>query len=118
MPAACDLDPGAVSLGVLSKSFGLAGLRVGWVACRDREVIEAMAPMKLKGASKAEAEKTAVDLLTKVGILEKADVFPAKLSGGQQQRVAIARALAMLLTVAGFLPISSANFGYGTASTA
>jgi polar amino acid transport system ATP-binding protein len=54
-----------------------------------------MAPIKLKGASRAEAEKTAVDLLTKVGILEKADVFPAKLSGGQQQRVAIARALAM-----------------------
>ena len=46
MPAACDLDPGAVSLGVLSKSFGLAGLRVGWVACRDREVIEAMAPCR------------------------------------------------------------------------
>jgi len=46
LPAACDLDPGAVSLGVLSKSFGLAGLRVGWVACRDREVIEAMAAVK------------------------------------------------------------------------
>jgi polar amino acid transport system ATP-binding protein len=54
-----------------------------------------LAPIKLKGASKAEAEATANALLTKVGILEKADVFPAKLSGGQQQRVAIARALAM-----------------------
>lgn len=54
-----------------------------------------LAPIKLKGMTKAEADRTAGDLLTKVGILEKADVFPAKLSGGQQQRVAIARALAM-----------------------
>ena len=54
-----------------------------------------LAPIKLKGMSKTEADSTAADLLTKVGILEKADVFPAKLSGGQQQRVAIARALAM-----------------------
>jgi len=54
-----------------------------------------LAPIKLKGVSKAEAEKIATGLLTKVGILDKADVFPAKLSGGQQQRVAIARALAM-----------------------
>jgi aspartate/methionine/tyrosine aminotransferase len=46
LPAACDLDPGAVSLGVLSKSFGLAGLRVGWVACRDRELLTAMATVK------------------------------------------------------------------------
>ena len=46
LPAACDLDPGAVSLGVLSKSFGLAGLRVGWVACRDRELLAAMAAVK------------------------------------------------------------------------
>ncbi len=42
-----------------------------------------------------EAEKIATKLLEKVGIHEKADVFPAQLSGGQQQRVAIARALAM-----------------------
>ena len=54
-----------------------------------------LAPIKLKGMSKAEAGALARRLLDKVGILEKADVFPAKLSGGQQQRVAIARALAM-----------------------
>ena len=54
-----------------------------------------LAPIKLKGMSKTEADATAFGLLTKVDILEKADVFPAKLSGGQQQRVAIARALAM-----------------------
>ncbi len=45
--------------------------------------------------TKEEAEKIAYDLLEKVGIPEKAKVFPGQLSGGQQQRVAIARALAM-----------------------
>ena len=54
-----------------------------------------MAPMRLKKMSKDEAEAIALVLLKKVGISEKAHVFPAKLSGGQQQRVAIARALAM-----------------------
>jgi polar amino acid transport system ATP-binding protein len=54
-----------------------------------------LAPIKLKGMSKDAADGLARKLLDKVGILEKADVFPAKLSGGQQQRVAIARALAM-----------------------
>ncbi|EKO37936.1 MAG: ABC-type polar amino acid transport system, ATPase component, partial [Solidesulfovibrio magneticus str. Maddingley MBC34] len=52
-----------------------------------------LAPIKLKGMAKADADAMASRLLEKVGILEKADVFPAKLSGGQQQRVAIARAL-------------------------
>ena len=54
-----------------------------------------LAPIKLKGMDPTEADAMARRLLDKVGILEKADVFPAKLSGGQQQRVAIARALAM-----------------------
>jgi polar amino acid transport system ATP-binding protein len=54
-----------------------------------------MAPLKLKKVSRKDAEETARRLLTKVGILEKAHVYPAMLSGGQQQRVAIARALAM-----------------------
>lgn len=54
-----------------------------------------LAPMEIKGVSKAEAEKTARVLLEKVGLAAKAEVYPSKLSGGQQQRVAIARALAM-----------------------
>ena len=54
-----------------------------------------LAPIKLKGMDKEEADAMARRLLDKVGILEKADVYPVKLSGGQQQRVAIARALAM-----------------------
>lgn len=49
----------------------------------------------VKGISKDEAEKNAMEQLVRVGIAEKADVYPQKLSGGQQQRVAIARAMAM-----------------------
>ena len=49
----------------------------------------------VKGTPKAEAEKNAMEQLVRVGIAEKADVYPQKLSGGQQQRVAIARAMAM-----------------------
>ena len=54
-----------------------------------------LAPVKVKGLSRAEAEKIAMALLERVGIPEKARAYPAYLSGGQQQRVAIARALAM-----------------------
>jgi glutamate transport system ATP-binding protein len=54
-----------------------------------------LAPMKVKRASRDEAETTARRLLERVGIPQRADSYPANLSGGQQQRVAIARALAM-----------------------
>jgi ABC-type polar amino acid transport system ATPase subunit len=54
-----------------------------------------LAPRKVRGLARAEAERTAMELLTRVGIPEKAGSYPAQLSGGQQQRVAIARALAM-----------------------
>ena len=54
-----------------------------------------LAPRKVKGLSRVEAEKIAMGLLERVGIPDKAGAFPANLSGGQQQRVAIARALAM-----------------------
>ena len=53
------------------------------------------APIKLLHLSREEAEARALGLLKKVGISDKANVYPAMLSGGQQQRVAIARALAM-----------------------
>ena len=53
------------------------------------------APVYVKGVSKAEARKDAKELLKKVGLGDKEDVYPSKLSGGQKQRVAIARALAM-----------------------
>ena len=54
-----------------------------------------LAPMKLKGYSKEDAERKALELLKKVGLVEKKDTYPNKLSGGQKQRIAIARALAM-----------------------
>jgi glutamate transport system ATP-binding protein len=54
-----------------------------------------LAPMQVKGLSKADARARGQKLLERVGISEKADAYPADLSGGQQQRVAIARALAM-----------------------
>lgn len=54
-----------------------------------------LSPTKTKGVSKAEAEAKAYDLLDKVGLRDKSDVYPASLSGGQQQRIAIARGLAM-----------------------
>lgn len=53
------------------------------------------APVLLKKMTKTQAEELAINLLKKVGLQEKADVYPNRLSGGQKQRVAIARALAM-----------------------
>ena len=55
----------------------------------------ALAPMRVRGTKKAEAESIARKYLERVRILDQADKYPAQLSGGQQQRVAIARALCM-----------------------
>jgi ABC-type polar amino acid transport system ATPase subunit len=54
-----------------------------------------LAPVRVKGMSKTEAQEMARDLLVQVGLPDKADSYPLQLSGGQQQRVAIARMLAM-----------------------
>lgn len=54
-----------------------------------------LAPVKVKGKNRAEAEESALKILETVGLSDKASSFPASLSGGQKQRVAIARALAM-----------------------
>jgi len=53
------------------------------------------APRRVKGKSRSDAEAHAMELLTRVGLSEKAKTYPSSLSGGQQQRVAIARSLAM-----------------------
>ncbi|MBD0311924.1 MAG: amino acid ABC transporter ATP-binding protein [Microcoleus sp. T3-bin5] len=53
------------------------------------------APVKVKQVAKDEARQKGLELLEKVGLSDKADVYPSKLSGGQKQRVAIARCLAM-----------------------
>lgn len=58
-----------------------------------RNVMEA--PVQVLKMGKAEAKQKAIEMLTKVGLQDKLDVYPAMLSGGQQQRVAIARALVM-----------------------
>ncbi len=83
-----DINRLRMELGMVFQSFNLFP---------HKTVLEnlTLAPMKLKGLSRAEADEMALKLLDKVGIKEKAHVYPAKLSGGQQQRVAIARALAM-----------------------
>ena len=54
-----------------------------------------IAPIKLLGMSKEDADKKAMELLDKVGLADRADAYPSQLSGGQKQRVAIVRALCM-----------------------
>ena len=54
-----------------------------------------LGPIKVRKTPKAEAEKKAMEILTRVGVEAQAEKYPAQLSGGQQQRVAIARSLAM-----------------------
>ncbi|MBU1040803.1 MAG: amino acid ABC transporter ATP-binding protein [Proteobacteria bacterium] len=83
-----DINRLRMELGMVFQSFNLFP---------HKTVLEnlTLAPIKLKGMNKAEADEIGLKLLDKVGIKEKAHVYPSKLSGGQQQRVAIARALAM-----------------------
>ena len=54
-----------------------------------------IAPMRLQGKSKREAEEYALEMLEKVGLKDRANAYPSALSGGQQQRIAIVRALCM-----------------------
>ena len=67
-----------------------------------------LAPMKLQNKSKEEAEATAMSLLQRVGLADRADAYPSQLSGGQKQRIAIVRALAMTPDVMLFDEPSSA----------
>ncbi len=84
----CDINVVRQNLGMVFQSFNLFPHKTVMGNLT-------MAPLRLKKISKDEAEATALSLLKKVGISDKAHVYPAKLSGGQKQRVAIARALAM-----------------------
>ena len=83
-----ELDKLREKMGMVFQSFNLFP---------NMNVIEniKLAPMQVKGISEPKAEKTALELLEKVGLADRAKQYPSSLSGGQQQRVAIARALAM-----------------------
>ncbi len=82
------LDKLRMKMGMVFQSFNLF---------EHKTVLENViyAPMELLKRSRKEAEKEALELLGKVGMAQKADVYPSSLSGGQKQRVAIARSLAM-----------------------
>lgn len=83
-----NLDSVRTKMGMVFQSFNLFP---------HKSVIEnlTIGPVNVKGVNSKEANETAMKLLERVGLAEKAEEYPRNLSGGQQQRVAIARALAM-----------------------
>ena len=85
---ACDINRLRQQMGMVFQQFNLFP---------HKTVLEniTLAPIKVKGLAADEAKVLAGKLLERVGLPEKADVYPGQLSGGQQQRIAIARALAM-----------------------
>jgi len=84
----CDVNAARRHIGMVFQSFNL------FTHMSARRNVT-LAPMDVKGMPQAEADALAVELLTRVGLSDKIDVYPRQLSGGQKQRVAIARALAM-----------------------
>ena len=83
-----DADPIRRRIGMVFQSFNLFP---------HMSVIDnvAIGPRKVLGASKADAHRDGREMLTRLGLADRADAYPDQLSGGQQQRVAIARSLAM-----------------------
>lgn len=87
-PAKDDLNEFRAKVGMVFQHFNLFPHKTVL-----ENIIEA--PTMVKKVKKEQAIKDGMSLLSKVGLLDKADVYPSKLSGGQKQRVAIARSLAM-----------------------
>lgn len=83
-----NIDSVRTKMGMVFQSFNLFP---------HKSVIEnlTIGPVNVKGEKEADAKEKAMQLLERVGLVEKAEEYPRNLSGGQQQRVAIARALAM-----------------------
>ena len=83
-----DIDKHRQKMGMVFQHFNL----FPHMTIRDNITL---APIKVKGISKEEADKKALELLDRVGLKDRAEAYPIQLSGGQKQRVAIVRALAM-----------------------
>ncbi|NLB90461.1 MAG: amino acid ABC transporter ATP-binding protein [Clostridiales bacterium] len=90
-----DITKPKVNINVIRQKMGMVFQQFNLFP--HRKVIDniTMAPIHLKKMKKAEAEEKAMELLKRIGLEEKALVYPRQLSGGQQQRIAIIRALAM-----------------------
>src|SRR5690625_541324 len=90
-----EVDPSSDNLNKIREKVGMVFQHFNLFPHKTvlENIIEA--PMKVKGVAKEDAIAKAKQLLQKVGLEDKSDVYPGKLSGGQKQRVAIARALAM-----------------------
>jgi polar amino acid transport system ATP-binding protein len=90
-----DLTPGGKNVDLVRQETGMVFQQFNLFP--HMTVLEncTLAPMKVRGIPKVEAERTARKFLERVHIPEQAEKYPAQLSGGQQQRVAIARALCM-----------------------
>ena len=90
-----DLTEKGVDLDKLRQSIGMVFQHFNLFPNMTIKKNITLAPVQLGLMSKEEADKKAMELLERVGLLDKADSYPDMLSGGQKQRIAIARALAM-----------------------
>ncbi|WNL38335.1 amino acid ABC transporter ATP-binding protein [Halomonas sp. PAMB 3232] len=90
-----ELDAGSMSPKALSENVGMVFQSFNLFPHKTVGENVCLAPIVVRGQARNDVEPLAREVLSKVGLADKYDAFPAQLSGGQQQRVAIARALAM-----------------------